>query len=120
VEGQIDTGQMMRTYLELAKSLEIEVWGGVEVCKFEQKNPGMLLETEQFQLTVGKVIWATNGYATQLLPELDLRPARNQVLISQPIPQLPFKGTFHYHQGYGYFRNVGNRILIGGFRHLDV
>jgi glycine/D-amino acid oxidase-like deaminating enzyme len=29
------------------------------------------------------------------------------------------KGTLHYDQGYYYFRNVGNRILLVGGRNLD-
>jgi glycine/D-amino acid oxidase-like deaminating enzyme len=41
------------------------------------------------------------------------------VLITDPILNLPFKGCFHYDRGYYYFRNVGNRILLGGGRNLD-
>jgi hypothetical protein len=32
---------------------------------------------------------------------------------------LKLKGTFHYTNGYYYFRNVGNRVLLGGGRNLD-
>ena len=41
------------------------------------------------------------------------------MVITQPIDQLPIKGTFHLDEGYYYFRNVGNRILLGGGRNLD-
>ena len=37
---------------------------------------------------------------------------------AEPIPDLKWKGAFHYKDGYYYFRNVGNRILLGGGRHL--
>jgi len=33
---------------------------------------------------------------------------------------LNIKGTYHLEQGYYYFRNVGNRLLLGGGRHLDL
>ena len=29
------------------------------------------------------------------------------------------KGTFHYNEGFYYFRNLGNRILLGGARNLN-
>ena len=66
-----------------------------------------------------KVIIATNGFAKQLLPHLDVKPARAQVLITEPIKNLKIKGAFHYQQGYYYFRNIDNRILFGGGRNLD-
>ena len=46
-------------------------------------------------------------------------PARAQVLITKPIDNLKVKGTFHLEQGYYYFRNIDQRILIGGGRNLD-
>jgi len=41
------------------------------------------------------------------------------VLITKPIENLPFKGTFHLQEGFYYFRNFEDRILIGGGRNLD-
>jgi glycine/D-amino acid oxidase-like deaminating enzyme len=32
---------------------------------------------------------------------------------------LDIKGTFHLDKGYYYFRNIDNRILLGGGRNLD-
>ena len=46
-------------------------------------------------------------------------PARAQVLVTKPINNLKVKGTFHLEQGYYYFRNIDQRILIGGGRNLD-
>jgi gamma-glutamylputrescine oxidase len=65
------------------------------------------------------VIVCTNGFAKQLLPKLDVSPARAQVLITKPIKNLNLKGTFHYDKGYYYFRNIDNRVLFGGGRNLD-
>ena len=46
-------------------------------------------------------------------------PARAQVLVTKPIDNLKVKGTFQLDQGYYYFRNIDQRILIGGGRNLD-
>ena len=50
----------------------------------------------------------------------DVAPARAQVLITKPIRNLKLKGTFHYDEGFYYFRNIDDRILLGGGRNLDL
>jgi glycine/D-amino acid oxidase-like deaminating enzyme len=71
-------------------------------------------------LKSSNVLICTNGFARQFLPTKDILPARAQVLVTSPIDELKIKGTFHYQQGYYYFRNVDDRILIGGGRNLDI
>jgi glycine/D-amino acid oxidase-like deaminating enzyme len=51
---------------------------------------------------------------------LDLKPARAQVLVTKPIYNLKLNGTFHMNNGFDYFRNIDNRILIGGGRNLAI
>jgi gamma-glutamylputrescine oxidase len=50
------------------------------------------------------------------LPQLNIQPARGQVLVTSEIPGLKLKGCFHYDEGYVYFRNYGKRLLLGGAR----
>ena len=57
-------------------------------------------------------------FSKKLLDE-NILPARAQVLITGPIKDLHIKGTFHLDEGYYYFRNIDNRILLGGGRNLD-
>ena len=40
--------------------------------------------------------------------------------VTQPIDNLPFSGIFHFDKGYYYFRRLGDRILLGGGRNLDI
>src|SRR5690606_18760232 len=61
----------------------------------------------------------TNAFAKQLLPDEELTPGRGQVLITQPIEGLKFKGIFHFDKGYYYFREIDGRVLLGGGRNLD-
>lgn len=74
---------------------------------------------ENLKFNCSKLIFAVNGFAPQLLPQLEVQSARNQVLMLKPEIPLKLKGCFHYHKGYVYFRNVGDSLLIGGGRHLD-
>ncbi len=88
--------------------------------KVEQDDQGVRLITDTGFYLVGKqLLIATNGFASTLFPQLDVRPARAQVLVTDPIPGLKLKGSFHYDEGYYYFRNVEDRILFGGGRNLD-
>ncbi|WP_141884126.1 NAD(P)/FAD-dependent oxidoreductase, partial [Flavobacterium psychrophilum] len=59
-----------------------------------------------------------NGFAEKLTKN-QVKPARAQVLITAPIPNLDIKGTFHLDKGYYYFRNINDRILFGGGRNLN-
>jgi glycine/D-amino acid oxidase-like deaminating enzyme len=83
------------------------------------------IETDEIRTTAGfsfkakHIVVTTNGFAKTLLPELNVEPARAQVLVTEPIPGLKLKGTFHYDKGYYYFRNIGNRVLFGGGRNMD-
>ena len=120
-EGQIDTGKMMTTLLKKCQQKGIKIFNGLKIeCINDSNTQGVVLETsEGWEIKAAKVIVATNGFARRLLPNLEVTPARNQVLITEPISQLKIKGCFHYDKGYYYFRNIGNRILLGGGRNLD-
>jgi len=118
-EGQIDTGITMKNLLILAREKGVDIINGINVKSVLQKKNKVVISLTDFDIQSDNVIIATNGFAKQLLHELDVEPARAQVLITKPIEGLKLKGTFHYEQGYYYFRNVGNRVLFGGGRNLD-
>ena len=117
-EGQIDTGKMMATLLQLAQTKGIKVLNSVSVRGYQETSHKVLVQTESLEFSTQKLCIATNGFAAQLL-EQNVKPARAQVLITRPIPDLRIKGCFHMDEGFYYFRNVENRILIGGGRNLD-
>lgn len=118
-EGQINTALMMNSLIELAHKIGIKILNNITVSSVNELNTSVELNTNAGIFKAGKVVIATNGFAGQLLNLPDLKPARAQVLITKPIKDLKLKGTFHYQQGYYYFRNIDNRILLGGGRNLD-
>jgi gamma-glutamylputrescine oxidase len=118
-EGQIDTGKMMRTLLDKVQALGVLVLNNCEIQKIEQDGNHISLLTSQGNFKTGKVILATNAFANQLFPELKVIPGRGQVLVTKPIPGLKLKGTYHFDEGYYYFRNINGRVLFGGGRNLD-
>ncbi|MDP4684295.1 MAG: FAD-binding oxidoreductase [Crocinitomicaceae bacterium] len=118
LEGQINTGKMIQRFYQKAIEKGIKVLFGIEVLSFESSENKVQINISQGEITTKNLLICTNGFAAQLIDE-DVQPARAQVIVTSPIPNLQMKGTFHYDQGYYYFRNVDNRILLGGGRNLD-
>jgi len=119
LEAQIDPGQMMKALLTKVSALGITVLNTCEVKKINEEVNGIALETNQGVFSCKKVVLTTNAFIRELLPSVNVVPGRGQVLITKPIPNLKLKGTFHYDKGFYYFRNVEDRVLLGGGRNLD-
>ena len=120
-EGQINTGKMMGHLLHLAKAKGIRIFNGISIAEMEDASNQISLLTENgWEISASKVLVCTNGFSKSFFPNLEITPARNQVLITKPIADLNVKGCFHYDKGYVYFRNVGNRILLGGARNQSL
>jgi glycine/D-amino acid oxidase-like deaminating enzyme len=117
-EAQIDTGNMMEALLKEAISKDILILNQAEVSSYTDKNDAVELVVNDYSFNTKKLFFATNGFASQLTNN-EVKPARAQVLITEPIANLDIKGTFHLDKGYYYFRNFEDRILLGGGRNLD-
>ena len=117
-EAQIDTGKMMSRLLQKAQQNNISLLNNVTVKTFSDNQESVSVKTNDFDFKTRKLLIATNGFAAELLSE-QVKPARAQVLITKPIDNLHIKGTFHLDEGYYYFRNIDNRILLGGGRNID-
>ncbi len=120
-EGQVHTGKMMAALLRMAEEKGVRILNGIQIERLEDSAQGVELETAYgWTIRVPKVLIAVNGFAKRLLTGADITPARNQVLITKPVPGLKVEGCFHYDRGYFYFRNIDGRILLGGGRHLAI
>lgn len=117
-EGKIDSGKMMKSLIAKARALGVEIFFGAAVDSFEKNDKDIKVIGNNFEINTQKLLFATNAFAQQLLPNLSTAPGRGQVIITKPIANIPFNSTFHFQKGYFYFRNIDNRILIGGGRNL--
>lgn len=118
-EGQLDTGKMMHNLQKLAQSKDIEILTGIGVTNLQSTQTSVKLETSFGEFTAASCVVATNAFASELLQLPSVVPGRAQVLVTEPIPGLHLKGAFHVDRGYYYFRNIDNRILLGGGRNLN-
>ncbi|MDY7395769.1 FAD-dependent oxidoreductase [Aureibaculum sp. 2210JD6-5] len=117
-EGQIDTGKIMVALLQKAQSKGIKILNNCTVENYSEQKNSVKIKTNIGEFSTNKLLIATNGFANKLL-HLKVKPARAQVLITKPIKNLSVSGTFHLDKGYFYFRNIDDRILLGGGRNLD-
>ena len=117
-EGQINTGNMMQALLQKAVSMGVLILNQAEVTHFSDNGSSVEIQVNDYTFFTKKLLFATNGFASKITNN-EVQPARAQVLITEPIENLDIKGTFHLDKGYYYFRNIDNRILLGGGRNLD-
>ena len=123
LEAGLQPGKLIQSLLQKVQGIGVQVLTGVEVKNYQTHHHGIELETAtplfkevNFKFTTQQLLLCTNAFTKQLFPGVDIIPNRGQVLITEPIHNLPIKGTFHFDKGYYYFRNVGNRLLLGGAR----
>ncbi|MEP7278986.1 MAG: FAD-dependent oxidoreductase [Bacteroidota bacterium] len=117
-EAQLHPGKLVQALLKKVEGMGVQVLTQTTVKSFQRTNNKIDIQTSlPLPLSADQFLICTNGFASQLLPQIDVRPVRGQVLVTSPIRKLPFKGVFHFNEGFYYFRHMpGNRVLLGGAR----
>jgi glycine/D-amino acid oxidase-like deaminating enzyme len=118
LEGSLNTGKLIQELYKKAIASDVNVLFGIELLDHQITANNVVLETKYGEISSSNLIICTNGFAKKFIGDR-VNPARAQVLITKPIPNLRINGTFHLDRGYYYFRNIGERILLGGGRNLD-
>ncbi|MBL7759094.1 MAG: FAD-binding oxidoreductase [Sediminibacterium sp.] len=120
LEAGIHSGKLVNGLTALALSKGVKILNGVTVTEFKETGNGIeLLTNQSVLLKTGKLVVCTNGFTSALLPRLNIEPARGQIILTAPIAGLKTRGTFHFDEGFYYWRNIGNQILLGGARNSD-
>lgn len=120
LEGSLHSGKLLMKLLEKCNELKVEFLFGTEVNKIvENQNEIEVFLQEKAVIKSEKIIFCTNAFSSKFLENEHVIPARGQILLTEPIDNLKLKGTFHYDEGFYYFRNLGNQVLLGGARNMD-
>ena len=121
LEGQLNSAKLVLALQKAVQAKGVQILFNTEVKKFKSHKKGVTITTNlEAVLETKQFLVCTNGFAKQLIPSLDVVPARGQVFVTEPIKNLKFKGCFHFDEGYYYFRNLENRLLLGGARNADI
>ncbi len=92
------------------------VEAGAEVCEHARVESLDELEAE-------RVVIATDGYTSGLVPELDavVRPRRNQVVVTEPLDDRLWDRPHYGRYGYDYWQQLPDgRLLVGGRRDVSL
>jgi glycine/D-amino acid oxidase-like deaminating enzyme len=120
LEGQLNSAKLVLALQKAVQAKGVQILFSTEVQKYKSHKKGVTIQTNlDAPIETKQLLVCTNGFAKKLIPSLDVVPARGQVFVTEPIPNLKFKGCFHFDEGFYYFRNLGNRLLLGGARNKD-
>ena len=117
LEGCLHPQKMMNALEIEARQLGVSFIYGLKVddIDFDQKT----LLTDQGSMGFNQLVVCTNGFTERLLSIHDVKPARNQVLITEKIDGFSLGRCYHMNKGFVYFREIEGRLLLGGGRDLD-
>ncbi len=118
-EAGLHAGKAHQTLKAAVEEHGAHILQGIEVppmASWSKEENAWAIPTTQGVLKAHRIILASNAWSGHILDRKDILPGRGQVLLTDPIDHLPYAGTYHADEGYLYFRNVGNRLLLGGGR----
>ncbi|RYY83938.1 MAG: FAD-binding oxidoreductase [Chitinophagaceae bacterium] len=103
LEGALHSGKLAAALLRSLQSGGLQWLAGVAATGFAEVHDTVEIQTSAgFTLRSRCFVVANNTAAGTLLPELQVTPARGQVLLTARIDKLPWSGTFHADEGYYY------------------
>lgn len=118
LEGVLHPVKMLSKLKHLAMIKGVVFHYGIEVTNVDSNN--QCLETNVSKIYYNDCVVTINAWTSKLLPDYVVNPARNHVLVTNQLDSCPVEGAFHMDRGYVYFRNIENRLLIGGARNIDL
>jgi len=119
-EAALHSGKLVQALTQQLVTKGVTILAGFSVREWQKNGDRFEVVSTNDQSVKGtKLIFCTNAFSNSLLDSANITPARGQIILTSPIPDLPMKGTFHFDEGYYYWRHLGNRILLGGGRNAD-
>jgi gamma-glutamylputrescine oxidase len=117
LEGAFHSGKLMMALIKRVQSLGVNIMTSIDIQHYEERNSRIILTSKQnIPFSAKRLIVCSNAFTNQFFTDVNITPARGQIVVTSPINNLPLRGTFHFDEGFYYFRNVGNRLLLGGAR----
>ncbi len=119
-EAALHSGKLVQALTQSVRTAGVHILDGFCVHSWEaDKDQAMITSTNGISIQSKKLVFCTNAFTDGLLNEPMVEPGRGQIILTTPIPHLPMKGTFHFDEGFYYWRHLGDRILLGGARNKD-
>lgn len=118
LEGTLHSGKLVQTLIQKVQELGVSILYGASITNWLQLNHAIEVDINSTTITTNQLVFCTNAFTNELLKDDSIVPARGQILVTNTIENLALNGSFHFDEGYYYFRNLNNRILLGGARNI--
>lgn len=114
-DGEIDPAAAVGA---LARQMKPDaIREGVRVTALTPSRNGVLVAAGDDLCEAGVVILATNGYTTQLVPDVKIQPTRGQMVATEAEPKRIADMPVYSNFGYRYWRQLPTgEVLLGGWR----
>ncbi|MEQ9304009.1 MAG: FAD-dependent oxidoreductase, partial [Marinoscillum sp.] len=121
-EGQLHSGKLIRSLWDYCNQLGVKTLTGTRVTSIDQNEGSVDVNTEEIRFSAKAVALCTNAFTKSLTKDhqLDITPGRGMVMLVESKEPIPFEGTFHYDEGYYYFRDYHGKVIFGGGRNLEI
>lgn len=119
LEGSLHSGYLTKALTQKVQELGVQILYGANVTAWNKQSNFTEVALTDKKIKTTSLLFCTNAFTNSLVKDANITPARGQVIVTSPIANLALKGTFHFDEGFYYWRNVGNRILLGGARNKD-
>ncbi len=109
-DGSVQPARLVRRLASAA------VKAGAKIVEHDRVHDLSALEAE-------RVLIATDGSGRGLVAALDdaIWPARGQVIVTEPLPEVLFPYPHYARQGFDYWQQLPDRrLLLGGFRDFSI
>jgi len=116
-EFGIDPQELYDSLEKRAVSVGVSIHRGVTLEDLHARDSEVRLTTSDGSWKSKYIALCTNAGRTPKFAE-GLYPGRGQIVVTEPLKEHPFLGNYHVDRGYYYFRNIGDRLLLGGGRHV--
>ena len=114
-DGEIDPSSMVAALARQARAGSIRE--GVGVTALSSRAHDVVVRAAEAECEAGVVVLATNGYTSQLVPDVKIQPTRAQMLATGPESRHLIDMPVYSHYGYRYWRQLETgEVLIGGWR----
>lgn len=119
-EGSLNPMKLLNACQKKFRALGGTLLEGIEVTEIHEKGICFNWNRQKIHKPTDWIVLTNNAFGQRWSKLLDVKPtdiqpARAQVLVTEPLG-VNWQGTFHVDEGYYYFRNLNDRILIGGGR----
>jgi gamma-glutamylputrescine oxidase len=115
-EAALHSGKLVKALGSKVSEAGVQIVYGFAVERWESDSNRVTVWNGEQAFHAEQLVFCTNAFTPGLVPGMPVLPARGQVILSSPIPGLPIRGTFHFDEGFYYWRHLGDRVLLGGAR----